>query len=145
MEPLFTVRRAGWAQDRIALQQVRRIVFIEEQSVPEALEWDALDAAAVHVLALDSGKHAIGTGRLVIEDADSRIGRMAVLPAWRGKGVGRALLQALLCAARDCGAPSVLIHAQMHALDFYSRQGFAAEGATFMEAGIAHQAMRRAL
>ena len=67
---------------------------------------------------------------------------MAVLKEWRGRGVGAAILQALMDLAQKEGCSEVGLHAQTHALDFYARYGFTAVGAEFDEAGIPHRLMR---
>jgi len=137
--PAFIVRPAGWHTNRHALHAVRRTVFIEEQHVPEALEWDDDDAKSRHVLALSVHGDPIGTGRLL---PDGHIGRMAVLREWRGKGVGSAILRALLDLARQDGLHTIRLNAQTHALSFYARHGFNAIGDEFMEAGIPHREMQ---
>lgn len=124
--------------DRERLRAIRRTVFIEEQGVPEELEWDGLDEHCRHALALAPGDVPIGTGRLT---PDARIGRMAVTREWRGRGVGSAILQALLKEAQAAGCVLVELHAQVHALQFYGRHGFTARGPEFLEAGIPHRAM----
>jgi len=134
----FDVRLASWSADRAALEQVRRAVFVIEQRIPEALEWDADDASSLHALALDAHGSAIGCARLL--DA-GHIGRVAVLSRWRGQGVGSALLTRLVAAARERGHARVLLNAQVQAMPFYARHGFRPHGAAFEEAGIAHQAM----
>ena len=120
-------------------------MFVEEQGVPAVLEWDALDAGAVHCLASTEGRAPVGTGRLVRTPEGWRIGRMAVLREWRGRGIGRAVLDLLVAATRASGARAVILHAQQHAFGFYARAGFCAEGPTFDEAGIAHRVMRLVL
>jgi predicted GNAT family N-acyltransferase len=134
----FIVRPANWTVDREGLRAIRRAVFIEEQGVPEELEWDEHDEHCRHVLALAAGGGRIGTGRL---SPDGRIGRMAVLREWRGRGVGSAVLQALLQQARVDGYTTVRLHAQTHALAFYARHGFEATGPEFLEANIVHRSM----
>lgn len=141
MPALFTVRAADWERDGPALRDVRRRVFVVEQSVPESLEWDDFDVPSRHALAEATG-HPIGTGRLL---PDGHIGRMAVLPAWRGQGVGSALLQTLLAEAANAGHSRVRLSAQVQAVDFYRRFGFTTEGTAYMEAGIAHIGMLRDL
>jgi predicted GNAT family N-acyltransferase len=121
---------------------VRDAVFVQEQRVPVEIERDALDALCTHVLARDSAASPIGTGRLA---PDGRIGRMAVLRDWRGRGVGRALLLRLLDEARARGLAEVQLHAQVDAEHFYAADGFLPVGERFEEAGIQHQAMRRRL
>jgi predicted GNAT family N-acyltransferase len=124
------------------LRAVRETVFVEEQKVPIEDEWDALDPECVHVIARALDGRAIGTGRLTPEH---KIGRMAVLPEWRGKGVGDAMLLALVEEAQERGWREVALNAQVSAIDFYVRHGFRPEGERFWEAGIEHQAMRREL
>jgi muramoyltetrapeptide carboxypeptidase len=134
----FAVCIADWPGDAPALRALRHQVFVVEQSVPEALEWDGQDAACRHALAVDADGHPIGCGRLL---PDGHIGRMAVLPEWRGQGVGTALLDALVRLAREVGHRRVALNAQTQALAFYERCGFMACGAEYEEAGIAHRAM----
>lgn len=134
----FTIRLASWQEDRPLLQAVRSTVFIAEQHVPEELEWDADDAASLHVLALDPQGVAVGTGRLL---PDGHIGRMAVLREWRKRGVGSALLGLLVACGRGRGDRALHLNAQTHALDFYRRHGFVAHGGEFMDAGIPHRRM----
>lgn len=128
----------SWHERGAELQALRRAVFVVEQRVPEEEEWDQQDAVCQHVLATWDGE-AVGTGRLL---PDGHIGRMAVLKAWRGRGAGRALLRELIAMARRAGFAEAVLHAQTHAIKFYEKQGFTAEGAEFIEAGIAHRVMR---
>ena len=137
-EPSFIIRPVNFDASRAALHAIRRTVFIEEQHVPEELEWDDVDQGCYHVLALSSDGSPIGTGRLV---PDGHIGRMAVLKSWRGKGVGRAILETLLLYARKEGLDTVKLHAQTQAVGFYEKRGFNVIGEEFMEAGIPHRMM----
>jgi predicted GNAT family N-acyltransferase len=137
----FSVREVQWEADQSALRAVRFEVFVLEQRVAEDLEWDGIDAQCRHVLALDPQGRAIGTGRLL---PDGHIGRMAVLGAWRGCGVGSAMLALLIDLARRDHA-EVRLNAQVHAMPFYARFGFTPEGDPFDEAGIPHRSMKRAL
>lgn len=135
----FSVRRVEWAVEAARLAQIRHTVFVVEQNVAHTEEWDGRDAASTHVIALDRDERAIGTGRLL---PDGHIGRMAVLPSWRGRGVGSALLRELIALARERGHAETRLHAQTHALGFYRKHGYAALGDEFMEAGIPHYEMR---
>ena len=136
MNSLFTVRRASWERDQLALRGIRETVFMREQSVPLELEWDGRDARGLHVIAEDAAGAPIGTGRLL---PDGHIGRMAVLQPWRGMGVGSALLAELVLYASERGLAEVVLNAQTHALGFYARFGFEAEGEEFLDAGIPHE------
>lgn len=115
--PPFTIRTVSWQQAEQALRPLREQVFIREQQVPEALEWDGEDSAALHLLAEDARGRPIGTARLLV---DGHIGRVAVLAPWRGRGVGRALMQRMLQEAWARGHREVFLDAQLTALDFYA-------------------------
>ena len=141
----FTTRLCTWQDAEAALRAVRTQVFIQEQQVPEALEWDDADALAIHGLASDAEARAIGTARLILHDGVAHIGRMAVLPQWRGCGVGRSLLQLMLETAQARGGLSVFLNAQTSAVGFYTQAGFVVEGAEFLDAGIPHRRMTRRL
>ena len=136
----FRVAIVTDAGDLAAAHAVRTAVFVDEQGVPADLERDALDALSRHVLATAADGTPIGAGRIA---PDGRIGRLAVRSDWRGRGVGDAMLRALLDAARDTGLRETYLHAQLQAMALYARAGFVAEGARYDEAGIAHRTMRR--
>src|SRR5258707_14018817 len=135
----FRVRRVSWNECGDFLRSIRNSVFIEEQNVPAELEWDGLDELCTHVISETMQGEPIGTGRLL---PDGHIGRMAVLKYWRGRGVGQALLRALIDAARRRGDREVMLNSQVHALGFYGAEGFKPEGPVYEEAGIPHQVMR---
>ncbi|MGC4996085.1 MULTISPECIES: GNAT family N-acetyltransferase [unclassified Streptomyces] len=151
----FTVRVAGDLADREACFAVRKDVFVGEQGVPQEIEYDAYDASAVHVLAVDEDGVPLGTGRLLHGQAAAAktggdasvgsLGRLAVTRRARGLGVGAALVRAIEGAARGLGLTAVDLHAQTRALGFYERLGYTAYGPEFQDAGIAHRAMRRPL
>lgn len=140
--PGIRVGPVDYATALAELRVVREAVFVREQGVPRDIELDALDPDCRHVLARDADGRPIGTGRLT---PSRRIGRMAVLAEWRGRGVGDALLQALVDEARALGWDELSLHAQASAIDFYARHGFLPEGDRFVEAGIEHLTMRRRL
>ncbi len=129
----------AWTAQEALARPLRSEVFIVEQQVPVALEWDEMDAVSLHAIVFDGAGNAVGTGRLL---PDGHIGRMAVRRDVRGQGAGAALLAALMEAARRRGQSEVRLNAQVHARGFYERFGFAAEGDTFDDAGIAHVHMR---
>jgi predicted GNAT family N-acyltransferase len=138
----FTVAKTDWSRDASRLAAIRRTVFIDEQGVPEDMEWDEHDTVSLHFLAIADDGTPIGCARLL---PDGHIGRMAVLPSWRGRGVGRALLVAAVSEARRHGLTRVRLSAQTHAADFYARAGFVAAGAEYEDAGIPHVAMQKDL
>jgi YbgC/YbaW family acyl-CoA thioester hydrolase len=145
-QPVVQVQVGDWAALASDAQAVRRAVFVEEQHIAEALVTDAADAEAVHAVARNRLGMPVASGRLLVhEPGVARIGRMATLATLRGAGLGKAVLQALMNAARQRGDREVRLHAQGSAVPFYERSGFSRSGAVFHEAGLPHQEMRRAL
>ena len=133
---------ADWTQDREGLIAVRTRVFVEEQGVPPELELDEFDAVSRHAKAVTGEGRIVGTGRLL---PDAHVGRMCVLPEYRGRSIGSRLLQHFIDLARREGFPHLHLNAQISALDFYRRHGFHEVSDIFLEAGIEHQAMTLSL
>lgn len=136
------IRVGDWLALGRDARRVRHDVFVMEQRVPVDIERDEYDALSLHAVAYDPGGLPVGTGRLL---PDAHIGRMAVLRAKRGQGVGARLLQALIQAAHEQSYPAVILSAQTHAQGFYENQGFISEGEIYLDAGIEHILMRRRL
>ena len=120
------------------LRSIRHTVFVAEQGVAEAEEWDGEDEASRHFLAQDESGKPVGTARLM---PTGQIGRMAVLTDQRRHGIGAKLLAAAVSAAYGAGHRRIFLHAQTHAIGFYERAGFRTSGEPFVEAGIAHRLM----
>jgi predicted GNAT family N-acyltransferase len=139
--------RIGPAQtdaERQACFDIRRAVFIEEQQIDEAEEWDAHDATCLHYLASD-GRPA-GTARLIAKGDTAKIGRVAVLPAFRGTGLGARIMQAVMADAAARGFRTAELESQVYAIPFYERLGFVAEGPDYDDgSGILHRLMRATL
>jgi ElaA protein len=132
-------------RDLATCQRLRREVFIEEQGVSEADEVDGLDEGAIHLLAFD-GDAPVGTARLLVKGPVGKIGRVCVLRQARGTGLGAALiLRALEVLRGEPGVREAYLGSQSHATGFYEKLGFAVEGEEFLDAGIPHRHMRRAL
>lgn len=124
---------------------LRRTVFIEEQGVAEAEEMDDQDEGAIHLLAWQ-GDCPVGTARLILKGDIGKIGRVCVLPEMRGTGLGAALMRAAMDALRvRPGVARARLGAQTHAIGFYEKLGFVAEGPVYDDAGIPHRDMTREL
>jgi len=134
----YTLKLTRWDKDQTPLREVRRTVFIEEQKVPEELEWDDDDKTSVHILVNDNST-PIATGRIKM---DGHIGRMAVLKDYRNRGVGSAVLDALINFSKTLKMNSVYLHAQTSAIPFYEKHGFKISSEEFMDAGIPHKTMK---
>lgn len=128
---------------------IRREVFVEEQGIPEELEFDDLDKTALHCLIFSTENHqsneqnkAVATGRLILlEDGTFKIGRIAVRKQERGKHYGDMLVKMLISKAFECGANNVKLSAQIRAVKFYESIGFKTVGEIYNEDGIEHIGM----
>lgn len=123
--------------DNHEIKEIRRIVFIEEQTVPEELEWDEHDKESTHFLAYYNNK-AVGTARLL---TSGHIGRMAILKGYRNRKIGKNMLEYILEIAKMKSIQKVELSAQEHALGFYKKQGFVVTSKVYLDAGIPHYDM----
>lgn len=143
-EPMVRIEVGAWSNLAEGARSVRLEVFVHEQHIPKALEQDAADATALHVLVRNCLGLPVATGRLLqAAPGVGQIGRLAVNRVLRGAGLGQMALEALLAAAAERGDHEVMLHAQTSATDFYLAQGFIPRGAPFQEAGIEHIEMVR--
>jgi predicted GNAT family N-acyltransferase len=141
----FVVKLAESESERLQALGVRLRVFVEEQQIPLEEERDEFDERALHAIAFDR-TGAIGTGRVVLQDDGiARIGRMAVDPAFRCRGVGGRILSLLEAEARGRGSRQARLHAQQHVEDFYVKRGYGRRGDVFLEVDIPHVEMRKRL
>jgi predicted GNAT family N-acyltransferase len=139
---MFRIELMNWEQAGPIAGPIRWGIFVGEQNVPPGIELDDKDPDCLHAVAYDEKGTAIGTGRLL---PDGHIGRMAVLKDWRRRGVGDAILEALVAEARKRGHAEVVVAAQLQAAEFYRNHGFVADGKVHQEAGILHENMRKKL
>lgn len=131
--------------DLATCHALRREVFIIEQNVPAEEEVDGRDGEALHLLATLDGV-PVGCARMLVLGEIVKIGRVCVLAAQRGTGVGVALIHAALDVARTLpGVTRAKLGSQTHAIEFYERLGFTAEGPEYLDAGISHRDMLRVL
>lgn len=145
-QAMFTLQLGDWSELAADAQPIRSAVLVNELKLPEALACNSADKLCLHAVAHNRMRLALATGRLMtVAPGQSKVSRMAVLPALRGSGVGRAVLLALVGAARERGDAEVMLHAQNSALGFYLRAGFVPRGPAFVEAGVGHQEMALAL
>jgi len=140
------VRCGDWASLGDPAHAIRQAVFVDEQKIPAEMEWDEGDETCLHAVAFNRFGTPLATGRLLEHvPGVAKIGRMAVVRAMRGGGIGRQVLDALMRAGKAEGYGEVLLHAQLSAAGFYARAGFVQRGAVFEEAGIGHVEMVRGL
>jgi predicted GNAT family N-acyltransferase len=147
------VRRALSGAELEQALELRRSVFVGEQGVPESAEHDDLDSDAVHLVALQDGT-VVGTCRLLLPSLSAgagrsagsvRLGRLAVAPEQRRRGLASALLESAEHEARAAGASRIVLHAQTYAWRLYAALGYERRGEPFQEAGLEHITMERRL
>jgi predicted GNAT family N-acyltransferase len=119
--------------------EIRRKVFIDELGVLPEDEYDRYDALCRHYLAFNNDE-PVGTARWRESSDGIKLERFAVLPEYRGQGIGKKLLKAIL---KDLSGrkDKIYLHAQLPVVSFYKNAGFKEEGSTFREAGIDHVSM----
>lgn len=138
MQATIQLLQLDWAEAQSLAKPIRTSVFIDEQHVPEAEEWDDDDATALHIIVIKNSE-AIATARLTQQ---GKIGRMAVLKDHRKQGIGSMMLTELIKVAKQRELKEIKLWSQTHAQDFYKKHGFIAQGDEFLDAGIPHIEMR---
>lgn len=144
---MIEVREARGDAERAAAFALRHEVFVVEQGVPIELELDEDDETALHLVAFDDDRLA-GTCRVVMGTPPApkaKFGRLVVARDARGAGIGSALLDEAERRARADGARQMVLTAQIAAMGLYERAGYTARGEVFLDAGIEHMTMEKAL
>ncbi len=138
------VRPARDRSEVDAALALRYEVFCGEQGVSLEEELDGRDGEALHLVALEHGA-VVGTCRLLLEGGDVKLGRMAVAPSHRGRGLAAELLAEADVRARELGGERIVLAAQLTARRLYERAGYAPCGDVFLDAAIEHVMMARPL
>ncbi|MCL2015975.1 MAG: GNAT family N-acetyltransferase [Defluviitaleaceae bacterium] len=138
-EIIFGVDETASNQLKLA-KQIRYAVFCEEQQIPQNIEDDGLDTAAIHVLTSINGEY-VATGRLLVAADDFIIGRVAVLPNFRGLHLGDLVVRILIRIAVDMGATEQIVHSQLQVQGFYEKLNFTPIGEVYQEANVPHITM----
>lgn len=131
---MFSVKQGSWDQLQQDAKLIRKLVFISEQNIPEQDEWDDQDAISQHFVVYDQNQ-PIATARLL---ANNSVGRVAVLKAYRGQGIGRLIMLQIIAYAQAQKRPSLQLSSQVHAVSFYEKLGFSIQGDEYDECGIPH-------
>ncbi len=145
-ESVVDLKMGSWAEMQSLASPLRTEVFVHEQEIAPELEWDELDAKALHAVVVNKLGQPVATGRLLQPQPKlAQIGRMAVSKPLRGGHLGQMVVESLIEVARKRGDTAVILHAQCSAEGFYRRLGFKAHGDIFDDAGIDHIEMTRQL
>jgi predicted GNAT family N-acyltransferase len=138
---MIEVKRFNFQEKELAelAFAIRRRVFVEEEGVDPALEYNK-EEESHHYLLLQDGK-AVATARWRETEKGIKLERFAVLPELRNHGLGEIILKEVL---KDVMKPGkvVYLHSQLRAVTFYERNGFVKQGEIFYEAGMGHFLMR---
>jgi predicted GNAT family N-acyltransferase len=124
--------------------RIRELVFVIEQEVEATEEYDEFETTARHFKAVFDGV-PVGTARWRFTDKGIKLERFAVLKPYRSKGVGTALVAAVLkdISNNPLSKEKVCyLHAQVSAMGLYEKFGFQTEGDLFMECNISHYKMK---
>ncbi len=132
----------GRIESMATIAAIRYTVFVVEQGVDVAIEWDDKETVAEHIFLINN-KQPVGTARVRLVDGKAlKCDRIAMRPEYRGAGWGEQLMQVCESIAHEHGVTECILHAQQRVADFYRRQGYVGGGDPFKQAGIPHVKMR---
>ena len=133
-------------QDEALIRQarvVRETVFIKEQKIDPALEYDAHDPVCVHFVGTVD-EVPVTTARLrPVEDGIGKVERVATIESARGNGYAAAVMLEIEKTAKEMELRELKLGAQLTALPFYEKLGYIAFGSEFLDAGIPHRMMKK--
>lgn len=141
-EEILELRVAENQEEIQACFNIRSKVFITEQNVDPEIERDNKEEMATHFLAsLD--KVPVGTARFYkLDNGSAKISRVAVLSKYRGKQIGKVLINKIIEHSKKLGISSLILSSQSAVVGFYEGFGFKVEGDEYMEANIPHFMMK---
>lgn len=135
---MFRVQSGHWDKLEQDAKFIRKQVFIIEQNIPEEEEWDDQDMISDHFVVYDQDQ-PIATARLL---QNNSVGRVAVLKAYRGQGIGRMIMLEIIRQAHQQDRTFLQLSSQVHAISFYEKLGFSIQGDAYDECGIPHIKMQ---
>ncbi len=142
---MFHVKITSTEQEREDAFFVRKKVFVEEQGVPLTLELDEFDNTADHFVVYTENS-PIGAGRIrETHHGIGKVERVCVLPEYRGKNLGKLVMQALEDHAVTKNFQKVILNAQSYSIPFYEKLGYVTTSPEFMDADIPHRAMEKTI
>lgn len=138
------VSKVNNTDDLEVLFRIREEVFVIEQQVAPEEEYDEYEERSTHFLAKFAGE-PVATARWRFTEKGVKLERFAVLQPYRGKGVGQALVRAVLADIDQNPAADRKVrylHAQLTATGLYEKFGFEKVGDLFEECNILHFKMQ---
>lgn len=131
---MYQVKHGCWDQLQQDAKLIRTQVFICEQGITEADEWDDQDVISQHFVIYDQDQ-PIATARLL---QNHSVGRVAVVKAYRGQGIGQMIMLEIISYAQKQRLSVLTLSSQVHAISFYEKLGFTVQGNSYDECGISH-------
>ncbi len=131
---MYQVKHGRWDQLQQDAKLIRTQVFICEQGITEADEWDDQDVISQHFVIYDQDQ-PIATARLL---QNHSVGRVAVVKAYRGQGLGQMIMLEIISYAQKQRRSVLTLSSQVHAISFYEKLGFTVQGNSYDECGISH-------
>ena len=131
---MYRTKQGHWDQLQQDAKLIRTQVFICEQGITEADEWDDQDVISQHFVIYDQDQ-PIATARLL---QNHSVGRVAVVKAYRGQGIGQMIMLEIISYAQKQGLSVLTLSSQVHAISFYEKLGFTVQGNSYDECGISH-------
>lgn len=138
---MYRIKQGHWDQLQQDAKLIRTQVFICEQGITEADEWDDQDVISQHFVIYDQDQ-PIATARLL---ENNSVGRVAVLKAYRGQGLGQMIMLEIIGYAQKQRRSVLTLSSQVHAISFYEKLGFTVQGDSYDECGIPHIEMTMSL
>lgn len=88
-------------------------------------EFDEHDTSETKYIVLLDDEYPVATCRIYeLDPSSAMIGRVVVLPDYRGRGLGRMVMSEGEKWCRDLGYSTVVIESRTTAIDFYKKLGF---------------------
>lgn len=144
---ILTVKKVIDEVGKQAALKIRNDVFVVEQNVDPALEWDKFDEMDSVVMFVDYAKDGtpLATGRFREQDGYGKIERICTQKIARGSGSGRSIMEAIENEAKMRGLTKLKLGAQLTAIPFYEKLGYETCSDIFLDAGIKHKEMKKTL
>lgn len=121
---------------------IREEVFMQEQKFID--EFDDIDNYAKHVVIYNEDE-AVAVGRYFPTESQGQyvIGRVAVRRAYRGKKLGKEIVEIMEKLILEEGGKKIILSAQKRVKDFYKGMGYRETGESYFEEHCEHIVMEK--
>ena len=120
------VIRATQTWQQAGAYSVRIQGMAKQHGIPLRREFDEHDGPDTKYIVLTDDGYPVATCRFYpLDDASAMIGRVVVLPEYRGKRLGRIVMDEAECWLRDLGYATAVVESRDVAVGFYAKLGYA--------------------